>query len=219
MSPRLVSPSKAERTCPDCPAELTGLLLGLVRDCSPKRCPMVVQPVEARHTLPSVWAERHPFAIVRRGWVMRFRADGRGNQTAVDVAGSGALVPLRSSSAPRDRRRCASPASRTLLCFCPEGDVAPSRGDASTAYDLVQLHREALERVERIADARGREGARAKVAALLATLADLRTDASPTPGRLPEGLQQRDIAALLQIRPETVCRALRALEASSPSVS
>ncbi len=68
----------------------------------------------------------------------------------------------------------------------------------------------ALDRVERIAHARGSATVGKKVAALLAALCDT---LSPPRTRidLPAGLQQRDMAKLLGVRHESFCRALARL--------
>lgn len=197
-----------KRTCPDCPAARNGRLSALVGDAN-AACVLQCQPVEARSALPSAWSERNAFAIVRRGWVMRSRVDGRGNHTAVDLAGPGALVMLRGAGEGSVPSGFA--ATRALLCLCPDGSFDEATASPALAFDLVRLHQETLERVERIADARGRETAAEKVAALLGVLSAFRGAKGGT-RELPDGLQQRDLAALLQLRPETVCRAMRLME-------
>jgi len=78
------------------------------------------------------------------------------------------------------------------------------------AMDLVHVQADALERVERLADARGRSSAARRVAALLCVLAD-KLGAPRQPNRV-SGLKQRDMAALLCMRHETFCRALTEFE-------
>ncbi|MFO0695067.1 MAG: hypothetical protein U0230_16020 [Polyangiales bacterium] len=81
--------------------------------------------------------------------------------------------------------------------------------------DLLEFQGEAIERLERIADARGRASGPEKVAAMLEVLGETVTQRDGSP-RLLSNLQQRDLAALLQLRPETVSRALRRIEAGEP---
>jgi CRP-like cAMP-binding protein len=81
---------------------------------------------------------------------------------------------------------------------------------ATPSAQIVALYASALDRLERIAHARSRSTALARVAALLCALADT---LSP-PRRLayvPAALQQRDLAALLGMRHESVCRAVGTL--------
>lgn len=98
-----------------------------------------------------------------------------------------------------------------LLCLCPRRRLrAAIDVGAPTAGQIVELHAASLDRVERIVAARARATAAARVAGLLCALADT---LSP-PRRLtliPAALQQRDLAALLSMRHESVCRALAAL--------
>jgi CRP-like cAMP-binding protein len=94
-----------------------------------------------------------------------------------------------------------------VLCVYPEREVDP-RLAPETMLDLLSLMKENVTRLERIAAARGRPSADEQVWALLDALADGRST-----GRRKKALQlrQKDIALLLQVRPETVCRALRRL--------
>ena len=104
-------------------------------------------------------------------------------------------------------------ATRLLVCLCP-ADVADREvraGHDGVATDLVRAQREALDRLERIADARGRATIESKVGALLTALADTLSPPKRR-SRIPSGLQQRDMAVLLGIRHESVCRVLTNLE-------
>jgi CRP-like cAMP-binding protein len=144
-------------------------------------------------------------ALVRRGIVVRQRVDASGGATAIDAVGPGGLLPLRDS---------AYAATDVLFCACAERDLAEALGTSlATAREVIRLLEHALERVERIADARGRKSAAGRVAALLGALVDMLS-----PYRrydlVPAGLRQRDMAALLAIRHESVCRELRTLESS-----
>jgi hypothetical protein len=102
-------------------------------------------------------------------------------------------------------------AADALLCLCPRRPLRTAiDAGAPTSAQVVALYSAALDRVERIARARSRPTALARVAALLCALADT---LSP-PRRLaclPAALQQRDLAALLAMRHESVCRAIQTL--------
>jgi CRP-like cAMP-binding protein len=99
-----------------------------------------------------------------------------------------------------------------ILCACP---TEPMQGSMAThpqtPRDVVRLQSQALDRMERLVDARGRMTVVERVAATLLALVD-----SLSPFRRTEvissDLQQTDLAALVSARQETVCRALRALE-------
>lgn len=177
-------------------------------------CALQCVAVEDRAQLPPEWFERYAFGIVRRGVVVRERVSGpTGERTAVDAAGPGAYLPLRSG-----RTRDASggyAASRVLLCLYPRPTFEPAAHGSEAASDLLGLQGDAIERLERIADARGRASGPEKVAAMLEVLGETVTQRDGSP-RLLSNLQQRDLAALLQLRPETVSRALRRIEAGEP---
>jgi DNA-binding IclR family transcriptional regulator len=72
------------------------------------------------------------------------------------------------------------------------------------------LYTQTLDRLERIAQARSRPSALARVAALLTALADTLSPPRRLPC-IPAALQQRDLAALLAMRHESVCRAIQDL--------
>ncbi len=94
-------------------------------------------------------------------------------------------------------------ASRVLLCVYPQVSLDGIRAQGGLE-DLMKLASETLERVERIADARGRKAAAERVDALHDTLKDWLGPCGF------DDLLQRDVAALLGMRTETVCRILRA---------
>lgn len=191
--------------CPDCPLAHRGLL-GAFLGKPGTSCALQSVTVEARDDLPSLWFERYAFGIVRRGVVLRQRLEPDGRRTAVDAAGPGALVPLRCS---RDEARAGHAACRVLLCVYPEAKLAASYAK-DTLEDLLELTQQAVDRLEGIASARGRGSSAEKVSALLDILADALPHRHGGPRReLP--LTQRDLAELLHMRPETVCRSLRKL--------
>jgi len=195
--------------CPDCPATRQDVFDELV---GPSRatCAFRCVTLDARATLPDRWFGEYAVGFVRRGVVIRQRVDTQGRASAVDAAGAGCVFPLseqRGSSV-----NAGYAATRTLVCLCPVETMAEAiRGPDGTAVDLIRLQNEALDRVERITDARGRGTVQARTAAVLCALADTLSPPRQR-NRIPSGLQQRDLAALLGIRHETVCRVLGDLE-------
>jgi CRP-like cAMP-binding protein len=138
--------------------------------------------------------------------------DAHGRTTAIDAVGPGCAFPIEPSEG--DDAPSSTAASyavtRTLVCLCKEQPIETSlRGGGDTALDLHKLHCEALHRMERLADARGRSVAASRVAALLCTLADTLVRRESGSSRIPAGFLQRDFAALLSIRHESVCRSMR----------
>jgi CRP-like cAMP-binding protein len=135
--------------------------------------------------------------------------DAYGAATAIDALGPGGATPLSEGGEVSGGGYAADDA---LICLCPRRALRAAVEEAPpTASDVISLHASALERVERMAEARGRSTALSRVASLVCALADT---LSP-PRRLdliPATLQQRDLAALLAMRHESVCRALGALE-------
>jgi CRP-like cAMP-binding protein len=164
--------------------------------------------VEARSALPATWLSRYAFAVVRRGYLIRQRADPSGRATAVDAIGPGCCFPLdRALAAYGGARVLGYAVTRSAVCLC-DGDTLErglSEGGA-TAVQIFQLQSEAIARMERLADARARPGAAAKIAALLCALADT---LRPGSSRIPAEFLQRDLAGLVSIRHESVCRVLR----------
>ncbi len=147
--------------------------------------------------------------MVRRGVLVRQRLDANGSATAVDAIGPGGAAPVPEAG---EATTTAYAAGDALVCLCakPALTAAVDAG-APTAGQVVGLHMAALDRIERIAEARSRGTALARVAAVLCALADT---LSP-PRRLdviPASLQQRDLAELLALRHESVCRAFGVLE-------
>jgi CRP-like cAMP-binding protein len=188
------------------------VLEGLLVD-SPGACGFDSLAVEARSPLPASWLSRYSFAMVRRGYLIRQRTDHAGRTTAIDAVGPGCCFPLEHAFA----RHGESPISgyavtRALVCLCDHETL--ERGLSEGGSTPVQVHKldgEAIARMERLADARGRPGAASKVAALLCALSDtLRPNAaSSEPQTVPGEFLQRDLANLLSIRHESVCRAMR----------
>jgi CRP-like cAMP-binding protein len=164
--------------------------------------------VGARQPLPPRWFGAYGLALVRRGVIIRQRVDADGSAIAVDAIGPGGATPLFEGG---ELGSSGYAVDDALLCLCPSRHLREAvDAGAPTSTQLVALHAAALDRVERIAQARSRSTAIARVAALLCVLADT---LSP-PHRLtclPASLQQRDLAALLAMRHESVCRAMRTL--------
>lgn len=199
--------SRAPTVCPDCPAtrnRVLGELVGGSRDRCAFRCLFVA----ARQPLPPRWFGAYGLALVRRGIVIRQRVDADGAAIAVDAVGPGGAMPLSEGG---DTSNSGYAVDDALLCLCPRRRLREAvDAGAPTSAQVLSLHTAALDRVERIAQARSRPTAIASVAALLCVLADT---LSP-PRRLaslPACLQQRDLAALLAVRHESVCRAMQSL--------
>ena len=209
MGGRLPLEPAFQSACPDCPAarqdvfaELVGVAKG---DCA-FHCPAV----EPRSPVPERWFETYGLGLVRRGVLIRQRVDPQGRASAIDAAGPGCVFPLRDWRGPSSASGYA--ATRLLVCLLPQDRLETSLTDRQdSALDLVRLQSEAMERLERITEARGRSSAESRVAALMCALAD--TLSPPRNRDRITGLQQRDIAALLSMRHETVCRVLGNLEA------
>ncbi len=183
-----------------------GVLQDLVGE-SRESCLLVCRPVEAREPIPASWGRESWFGLVRRGIVIRQCVDGGGHVTAVDAAGPGCLLPLYGSQGSQGFA-----VSHLLVCLVHEAPLhqwIASR--PQVGMDLLRLQREATRRVERYAAARTRAAARSRLAAVLCILQDT---LSPTRklSAIPSELQQRDLAALLGMRHETVCRVLGGFE-------
>jgi len=194
-------------SCPDCPALRAGVLEHLLPTAS-HACLLRVATVAERETIPHAWFGRYRLGLVRRGILIRQRVDEHGGATAIDVIGPGSAILLDddkgnvSGYAAAEAMVCLSALARPPDTSCTT---------VPTAQDVLRLQASALERMDRLADARNRPNARARVAALLTTLADVLTP----PRRLdviPAQLQRRDFAALLALRHESVSRALADLE-------
>lgn len=173
-------------------------------------CAFHCPAIEARSPVPERWYETYGLGLVRRGVLIRQRVDPQGRASAIDAAGPGCVFPLRDWRGPSSATGYA--ATRLLICLLPQDrldSALTERQDA--ALDLVRLQCEAMERLERITEARGRSSAESRLAALLCALAD--TLSPPRNRDRITGLQQRDLAALLSMRHETVCRVLGSLEA------
>jgi CRP-like cAMP-binding protein len=163
--------------------------------------------VEARSALPATWLARYGFAVVRRGYLIRQRADPAGRATAVDAVGPGGCFPLDRALVDGGARVLGYAVTRSMVCLC-DGETL-ERGlleGGPTALQVHQLQSEVITRMERLADARARPGAAAKIAALLCALADT---LRPGSSRIPAEFLQRDLAGLVSIRHESVCRVLR----------
>jgi CRP-like cAMP-binding protein len=133
--------------------------------------------------------------------------DVEGHATAVDAVGPGGAIPLPEAD---DMSVAGYAADDALLCLLPRRSMRTAvEAGAPSSAQIVALYAAALDRLERIAQARSRSTAQARVAALLCALADTLCP----PRRLtcvPAALQQRDLAALLGMRHESVCRAVGA---------
>lgn len=195
--------------CFDCPAHRQAAFSDL-RGATAGACPFERVTLEQRAPIPDDWRDVYALGLVRRGVLVRQRVDRAGCAIAVDAAGPGCLIPFGPTGGALGVRGYA--ATRVLVCLLRTEVLQRALATLdSTAPDLLRLQREALERVELIAHARGRACVDERVAALLVALSD--TLAPPRlAAPIPSGLQQRDMAALLGVRHESVCRTLRKLE-------
>ncbi|AKU95819.1 hypothetical protein AKJ09_02483 [Labilithrix luteola] len=165
--------------------------------------------VPARQPLPERWRADYGFALVRRGIVVRQRVDSTGRATSIDIAGPGSALPI---GAEADDGAGGYAVDDVMLCLCPTSslDAAVASG-AAGARDVVNAQATILRRVERIAEARSRASATSRVAAMLLAIGD-----TLSPGRalniIPSAIQQRDLASLLALRHESVCRSVASLE-------
>ncbi len=194
--------------CPDCPAVQAGVFEKLLpHGLAP--CMLRSVALSPRQTIPESWFHDYGVGLVRRGAIIRQRYDRHGRAVAVDAIGPGGLVPLTQGSG--SSAACTGyAATGVLACLVTSSELALLlEASPAVAHDLLRLQAQALDRVERLADARGRATVIERVTALLCALFD-----TMSPGRsgdLPVDLQQRDLAALCATRHESVCRALRQL--------
>jgi CRP-like cAMP-binding protein len=198
------------RSCPDCPAVRIGLL-GEMLPQAHHPCAFRVATVTERATIPHAWFGRYGLGLVRRGIVVRQRIDAAGRATAVDVVGPGSALLLDGKN---EGDVSGYAAAEAMVCLCPVERLEEATcSSLPTVRDMMQLHAAALERMDRLADARNRPTAKARLAALLVALGEVLAP----PRKLdviPVQLQRRDLAALLALRHESVSRALAQLERS-----
>lgn len=192
----------AHRACVGCPLRRSGTLTSLLPSTAP--CVLEVGRLASRQHLPPRWWGRYVFGVVRRGVLIRTRDNAGGRAVAVDVAGSGCFFPLAAGGSAKGQGGYA--ATRLLACLYRE--ELPTSD--TLGGELFEVASRTIGRLERLADARGRVGSEAQVAALLCTLSDELTPPISVL-RLPWDLQRRDLAALLGLRRETLSRALRRL--------
>ncbi|MCZ7682820.1 MAG: Crp/Fnr family transcriptional regulator [Sandaracinaceae bacterium] len=190
--------------CPDCPACRLSVFTAIL-GAPQSACAFDVASIEARAQVPAGWSERYAFGMVRRGVLIRQRAEA-GRATAVDAAGPGCVFPIEAEPSSDYA------ATDLLVCLMPKATYERAiETEPSFARDLLAMQQAALARVERITHARGAPTVRERVASLLCVLADTLTPPRRRE-RLPSGLQQRDLARLLGVRHETFCRILGDLE-------
>jgi CRP-like cAMP-binding protein len=197
--------------CPDCAAPPSPAFERLL-PTEQSACTLRCVSLAAREALPQRWFDAYAIGIVRRGVVVRQRVDRHGRAVAIDAVGPGGLVPLGNGRA-RGATSVAGgyAASDALVCLCPTEVMTGALDEhAPTAGDMLRLEEQARERIERIAEARGCADVSARFGTLLCALAD-----TLSPGRrrevVPADLQQRDLASLIGVRHESVCRALGGL--------
>ena len=197
--------------CPDCPSCREGRLGSLLPSVD-QYCFFSCASLDAQRDIPRSWYETFSLGLMRRGVMILQRADAQGHLSAYDAVGPGCLFPLPSpqnvhpASVP-----CGYATSDALVCLIRRKNMETALALSEVGKDLLTLHQAALERIARIADARGRPNGRSRVASLIVALAD---NLSPPRRRdsLPAGLRLRDLGALLSMRHETVCRVLKEIE-------
>ncbi len=197
--------------CPDCPGARRGVLRDLVGETK-HACAFETATVDARDFVPASWSERHAFGLVRRGVLIRQRLDEMGRATAIDAAGPGCMFPIEHRDEGRSSITCDYAATDLIVCLCPSQLLEDVLDESRhTGRELLGLQQDAMERVERLTQARGAPTVQERVAMLILVLSE--TLSPPrTRDRLPPGLQQRDMSKLLGVRHETFCRALKTLE-------
>jgi CRP-like cAMP-binding protein len=183
----------------------------------PAGCAMRCLSVGARQQLPIRWHHEFSLALVRRGIVVRQRLDRVGRVASIDIAGPSSVIPV---AALAEHDTSAYAVDDVMLCLACEETLALAQeapaprvgAGKSGIHDLVRAQTMMRERVERIAEARARTAAISRVACLLLAIVDTLTPAQPRP-TIPLSVQQRDLAALVALRHESVCRSLAELEA------
>jgi CRP-like cAMP-binding protein len=126
---------------------------------------------------------------------------------AIDCAGPGAILPFPSAAL-----ELGYAATDVLVClYARDGLEHALASDPVTSREVYEGLAAALDRVERLAEARGQAKAEDRVARVISVVADT---LSPPVRRdhLPAGLQQRDLARLAGVRHESFCRILGKLE-------
>lgn len=200
------SSARRANACIDCPSVRTGCFEGQLSDGATP-CRFVKGTIAARAQVPTNWAERYAFALVRRGVVIRTRATADGPSVAIDCAGPGAVLPF-----PVGAVEVGYAATDVLVCLYErEGLEHTLASDPVASREVYDGFVAALDRVERLAEARGQPKADERVARVISVVADT---LSPPVRReqLPSGLQQRDLARLAGVRHESFCRILGKLE-------
>ncbi len=192
--------------CVECPAARIGCFEDAVGAGKPA-CRFVKRALGARDPVPTAWASDYALVLVRRGVVVRTRAPQDGPSVAIDCVGPGAALPLAPNAI-----EIGYAATEVLVCLYPRVGLDETLArEPRTALDLILALAGALERVELLAEARGQRSADSRVARVLAVLADRLTPPERR-DKLPLGLQQRDLARLAGVRPESFCRTLGKLE-------
>jgi CRP-like cAMP-binding protein len=214
------------RTCLDCPADRVPVLTDLARRKA--GCALRCVAVAAREPLPSRLRGDYAFALVRRGIVVRQRVDGSGRAISIDIAGPGSALPVNLEA---DDPVVGYAVDDVMLCLCTTHDFGDALGTGASAREVVAAQSAILHRVERIAEARSRTSATSRVAWLLLAIADTLSPPresqgereAPENGDAPErgdrsddvissAIQQRDLALLVGLRHESVCRSVASLE-------
>jgi CRP-like cAMP-binding protein len=207
-------PPQYAAACPDCPGARLGTLQEIV-GATKHTCAFETVAVEGRAYVPPGWGDRYAFGLVRRGVVIRQRADTAGRAVAVDAAGPGCLFAIEEPAHSGESVPCDYAATDMIVCLLPRAAFGRALDTTdNVSRELIALQQQSIRRVERLTQARGASTVRERIAALLCVLSDTLSPPRRRE-RLPPGLQQRDLARLLGIRHETLCRVLGELEKES----
>lgn len=187
--------------CVNCPAIRASVFSDALRgerDCVFRRASL-----GPREALPPDWAEEHAFLLVERGVIVVEGWLENGHPVATDVVGPGGMVLLT------PRETFGHAASETRVCLMPRATKEHLGVDGWR--DIAMLEGTAIQRLHRLTLARSQRTARAKVLALLRVLGETLYADEPR-AWLISSLQQGDLAELVGLRRETVCRAFAQLE-------
>jgi hypothetical protein len=210
------------RTCLDCPADRVPVLTDLAKRKA--GCALRCVAVAAREPLPSRLRGDYALALVRRGIVVRQRIDGSGRAISIDIAGPGSALPINLQA---EDAVVGYAVDDVMLCLCTTHDFGDALDTGASAREVVAAQSSILHRVERIAEARSRTSATSRVAWLLLAIADTlsprdpqKAGDSPEKGDSPpdgddvisSAIQQRDLALLVGLRHESVCRSVATME-------
>jgi CRP-like cAMP-binding protein len=201
-----------DAVCIGCPAQRMNVFESLVHG-GRGWCQMPSIALQARQVLPATWQTEYAYAFVRRGFVVRQINDENGDTSSVDVAGPGCLLTTAALPPLHSRVAISGYAANDALICALSVRVVENvvSGGGDHVRELVALLGASARRVEMISYARSQKDAARAVASLLLTLSSCLAPPAVL-STIPNGLQQRDLAALLGIRHETMSRVITDFE-------